>query len=152
MSAVTWTGLVNATAVTGGVRKTGGCDGCPDAGAVSQQRMTTGTGFVELKGVSGFYFVGLDTATVTRPGPQLAYALRLREGTAEVREGGIYRSETKFTSTDVLRITATASSITYSKNGVTFWTSAVATPAALGVSTSIYDMNLMVAAPLIMTQ
>jgi hypothetical protein len=107
---------------------------------------------VEFRGDAGFYFLGLDTATTARPGTQLPYALRMREGIAEVRENGVYRGDTRFTSTDVLRITAGNGQVTYSKNGVPFWTSAMSTTAALGVTASIYDMNAIVAAPLIVTQ
>jgi hypothetical protein len=153
MTAVTWTGLVNTTAITGGgIRKSGGCDGCPDAGAVSMQRLTTGSGYVEFKPDAGMYFLGLDTATTARTAVELPYALRLRDGTAEVRENGVYRAEARFTSTDVFRITAGNGQVTYSKNGVPFWTSAMSATTALGVTTSIFDMNASVAAPLIVTQ
>jgi len=153
MSAATWTGLVNTVvAAGGGLTKVAGCDGCPDAGAVSQQRLANGSGYVEFKGDAGFYFLGLDTATTARPGTELPYALRLRDGIAEVRENGVYRADTRFTSTDVLRITAGNGQVTYSKNDVTFWTSAMSTSTALGVTASIYSMNATVVAPLIVSQ
>jgi hypothetical protein len=153
MSAVTWGTAVNATVVAGGgLKKTGGCNGCPDAGGASQQRLPSGRGYVEFKGASGFYFVGLDTETTPRPGTQLAYALRMKDGVAEVRESGTYRSEIKVTPSDVLRITVEAGRVSYAKNGSTFWTSAMSSPTALGVTASIYDMNLAVEAPLVVTQ
>ncbi|HEY9420514.1 MAG TPA: hypothetical protein VIW92_03795, partial [Thermoanaerobaculia bacterium] len=43
---VIWTSLVNATASGGTLQKTGGCDGCPDAGAISQQQIASGDGAV----------------------------------------------------------------------------------------------------------
>lgn len=39
---VVWTNVVNATATGNTLQKTSGCDGCPDAGATSQQTITSG--------------------------------------------------------------------------------------------------------------
>src|SRR6266513_1108542 len=44
--AILWTELVNVTAEGGSLRKTAGCEGCEDAGAVSSQTITSGDGFV----------------------------------------------------------------------------------------------------------
>src|SRR5215813_1247226 len=44
---ITWTNLVNVT-VTGDVlQKAGGCDGCPDAGAASQEQLNS-DGYIEF--------------------------------------------------------------------------------------------------------
>src|SRR5207245_1541221 len=45
---VVWTALVNATANGNSLLKTGGCDGCSDAGAVSTQSIASGDGYVEF--------------------------------------------------------------------------------------------------------
>src|SRR5690606_23037709 len=41
-SAITWESLVNVTESGGTLRKVSGCDGCPDAGALSAERVTNG--------------------------------------------------------------------------------------------------------------
>src|SRR5262245_43941086 len=46
--AVVWTNPVNASIVNGSLQKTTGCDGCDDAGAISQQALVQGDGFVEF--------------------------------------------------------------------------------------------------------
>src|SRR6185503_14705003 len=46
--AVLWTNTVNATVSNGSLQKTAGCDGCDDAGAISQQVLVQGDGFVEF--------------------------------------------------------------------------------------------------------
>ncbi|MBI2157832.1 MAG: Ig-like domain-containing protein, partial [Candidatus Rokubacteria bacterium] len=44
----TWTNLVNVTASGNSLLKTSGCDGCYDAGAVSQQQLTAGDGYAQF--------------------------------------------------------------------------------------------------------
>src|SRR5262249_8962817 len=43
-TAVTWTALVNVTATGSVLKKTSGCDGCEDAGAVSTAALASGDG------------------------------------------------------------------------------------------------------------
>src|SRR5882724_10871113 len=45
---VFWTSTVNVTATGNSIQKTGGCDGCADAGAVSLQSIASGDGYVEF--------------------------------------------------------------------------------------------------------
>ena len=45
---VVWTNLVNAAVSGATLQKTGGCDGCDDAGATSQQTITQGDAFIEF--------------------------------------------------------------------------------------------------------
>ena len=40
--AVLWTSAVNVSVVNGSLQKTSGCDGCDDAGAISQQALIEG--------------------------------------------------------------------------------------------------------------
>lgn len=40
-----WTNIVNATATGNTLQKTSGCNGCADAGATSQQTITSGDGY-----------------------------------------------------------------------------------------------------------
>src|SRR5256885_12606951 len=45
---VIWTNLVNVTATGNSIQKTGGFEGAEDAGATSQQQITSGDGYVEV--------------------------------------------------------------------------------------------------------
>src|SRR5262249_1433710 len=45
---VIWTNPVNATATLNSIQKTSGCDGCEDAGAISQQQILSGDGYLEF--------------------------------------------------------------------------------------------------------
>src|SRR5207245_6473087 len=44
---IVWTAMVNVTASSNSLRKTAGCDGCGDAGAVSTQSIASGDGYDE---------------------------------------------------------------------------------------------------------
>ena len=45
---VSWTNPINVTATGNSIQKTSGCDGCEDAGAVSQQQIGSGNGYMEF--------------------------------------------------------------------------------------------------------
>jgi hypothetical protein len=140
--AVNWTSAANVAISGGSLTKTGGCSGCPDAGAVSAQQIASGDGYVEFSGEgSGLRFIGLSSGNNgTDPG-EIKFALRLQGGTAEVRESGAYRSEIGFSSSDSLRIAITGGTIEYSKNGRVFYTSTVRAPYPTLVDTSLFDSN-----------
>ena len=53
----------------------------------------------------------------------MLFSIRLQGTTAEVREGGVYKSETSFATGDVIRITVGGGVVTYSRNGNVFFTS-----------------------------
>ena len=116
--------LVNMTAAGSNLQKTGGCDGCPDATAVSSQQVT-GNGSLSFgAGEAGtLRFVGFASGGVGTGAGDLAFALRLQNGTAEVRENGAYRTEVSFGSGDTFGISVEGGSVKYSKNGSVFYTS-----------------------------
>src|SRR5690606_22407948 len=60
---VIWTDVVNATASGSNLEKIGGCDGCGDSGAVSQQAITSGDGYIQftVDGTSALYYAGLSS-------------------------------------------------------------------------------------------
>jgi hypothetical protein len=134
-----WSMLVNASASGNSVTKTGGCGGCADSGAVSQQKIDA-SGYVEFTAseTGPLRAIGLGEAP-TDPGRML-FSIRLQGSTAEVREGGVYKSETPFATGDVIRITAAAGVVTYSRNGSVFFTSA-GVGAPLFVDVMLYDLN-----------
>jgi hypothetical protein len=114
--------LVNAAGSGNGVTKTGGCSGCPDSGAVSRQKIDL-NGYVEFTAseTDSLRAIGLGESA-TDPG-SLLFSIRLQGTTAEVREGGVYKSETPFATGDVLRIAVAGGGVTYSRNGHAFFTS-----------------------------
>ena len=131
--------LVNASASGNSVTKTGGCGGCADSGAVSQQKIDA-SGYVEFTAseTGPLRAIGLGEAP-TDPGRML-FSIRLQGSTAEVREGGVYKSETPFATGDVIRITVASGVVTYSRNGSVFFTSA-GVGAPLFVDVMLYDLN-----------
>jgi hypothetical protein len=139
---VAWTGLINLAAVNGGVQKTGGCDGCPDASAVSIETIQ-GSGLLEWTApeVQTLRMVGIsDNPTMTNPG-DIAFAIRLQAGIAEVRELGAYKAETPFSAGDAFRIVVEKGVVRYFKNGSAFYTSAVPPGPALRAHAVIFGSN-----------
>ena len=59
--------------------KTGGCSGCPDAGAVSAQQISSGDGYVEFSGAGdGLRFIGLSSGNNGTDPSEIKFALRLQ--------------------------------------------------------------------------
>ena len=106
------------------IQKSGGCSGCPDASAVSEQQISGSGSFQFTVTETGtLRFIGLSAGGIgTQPG-DIAFSLRLQGGTAEVREFGSYKSETSFQSGDTFRIAVENGTVRYSKNGSVFYTS-----------------------------
>jgi hypothetical protein len=144
---VAWTGAANVSITTSSITKVGGCDGCPDAGAVSTQAITSGDGYVEFTAGTGLQFIGLHNATQLVPGMNLAFALRLDTTRAEVRENGTYRSETVMAAGDRLRIAVVNGRIVYSRNGTVFYTSATSPNYPLRVILSMYSAGASLPTP-----
>jgi hypothetical protein len=134
-----WSMLVNATANGNSVTKTGGCGGCADGGALSKQTVGS-TGYLEFTAseTGTLRAIGLGESP-TDPASML-FSIRLQGSTAEVREGGAYKSETPFATGDVLRISVMSGVVTYSRNGSAFFTSSGA-GAPLFVDVTLYDLN-----------
>jgi hypothetical protein len=123
---VAWTSLANLTATGGSLQKTGGCDGCEDATALSQQQLAAGaSSYLEFTATETNT---LRTAGLTQVGSapgyaNMGFAIRLQSGSAEVREKGVYKADTSFVSGDVFRIAVGAGIVNYYKNGAVFYTS-----------------------------
>jgi hypothetical protein len=127
---VNWSDRVRARVDGTTLIKQGGCDGCADAGARSQQEIRQDGGYLEflVDEIQGLRFVGLSTRQAVTAAGQIDYALRIQAGYAEVRENGAYRAAVGLTAGDVLRISVAGNAVTYSRNGVKFYSSGV-TPA-----------------------
>ena len=141
--AVQWTNGVNVSASGNTLVKTGGCGGCADAGAASEQRVTSGDGgvFFAATDPSPLRFVGLTWGEATHQPTHIKFALRVQGGVAEVRESGNYRTDVRISAGDVLGITVSGGKLQYSKNGTVFYTSSAEVRYPLAVDAVIYDTN-----------
>ncbi|HEY6360383.1 MAG TPA: hypothetical protein VIX63_04725 [Vicinamibacterales bacterium] len=144
--AVQWMSLINVTPTGNGLQKTGGCGGCADASAVSQQRIAGGHGTLEFVAseAGGLRFVGLGSGGIGTGAADINFALRLQAGVAEVRESGAYRSEIPFGAGDMFRIAVEGGVVRYSKNGAVFYTSASPASFDVRVHAVFFDMNASV--------
>ena len=138
---VVWTNLVNVTASGGTLQKTAGCDGCPDAGATSLQQIASGDGYFEFTAVetAALRVAGLSNLSAGTGAWEIAFAIRLQSGYAEVREAGVYRESTAFGSGDTFRVSIESGRVEYARNGVVFYTSTAAPVYPLFVDTSLFD-------------
>jgi hypothetical protein len=125
---VTWTNLVNATANSNSVTKTSGCDGCNDAGAISQQKITAGDGYAQFTADANgpLRTTGLTQSFAISSPATIAWGVRFQGSVAEVREGGSYKADTSFVAGDVFRVAVQSGVVRYSKNGAVFYTSQLA--------------------------
>jgi hypothetical protein len=141
--AVQWTSVVNASAMGNTLIKNGGCGGCPDAGAVSVQKIPSGDGHVEFSvpEAGTLRFIGLSSGNSGTDPSEIRFALRLQNGVAEIRELGAYRGEIAFSAGDTLRIAIVGGKVQYSKNGGVFHTSSAAPSYPALVDTTLFDAN-----------
>lgn len=134
--------LVNVAANGTTLTKVGGCSGCPDGTAVSNQQVS-GSGVLQFStdDALSLRFVGLGSGGIgTTPG-DVNFAIRLQSGTAEVRESGAYKSDTRFAVGDTFAIAVTNGKVTYAKNGSVFYTSAITASAGLRGHVIFFDAN-----------
>jgi len=143
---VVWTDLVNVTATGNSLQKTGGCDGCEDADAISQQQIGSGDGYLEsiVSETDLVRFVGLNNNSTGTTAAEIPFAFKIVSGYAEVRENGVYRGDTPVVTGDVLRVSAQSGAIKYSKNGTVFYTSGVAPVYPLRADTALTSLNATV--------
>ncbi|HSS51407.1 MAG TPA: hypothetical protein VLX28_20890, partial [Thermoanaerobaculia bacterium] len=143
---VTWTNLVNATASGGSLQKSGGCDGCADAGATSQQQIASGDGSVSFTATETdkLRYVGLSHGNMDTTTADIDFAIRLGQGYAEVRENNVYRADTPLTAGDRFKVAVEGGIVKYYKNGVLFYTSAAAPTYPLLVDTSLLSAGATV--------
>lgn len=139
---VTWMSLMNVVENGLTLTKNGGCSGCPDGTAVSNQQVN-GSGALQFStdDSSTLRFVGLASSGIgTTPG-DISFAIRLQGGVAEVRESGMYRSEVAFGAGDTFTIAVNSGSVTYAKNGSVFYISSNAADSAMRAHAILFDVN-----------
>ena len=138
---VVWTSAVNATVTGNTATKTGGCDGCFDAGASSQQLITTGSGSVSFTTPAGEFLVaGLSNGNPGTSGNEIAFGLRFYPGVpgiVEVREHGVYKWDWLNVPGAVNTIKVDAGVVKYFQNGILMYTSATAPSLPLLLDTAL---------------
>ena len=119
-TATTWSNLVNAVVTESGVQKTTGCDGCQDAGASSQEQLSS-DGYIEfrVRGLNTMWMAGLSHGDDDTTYADIDFGFRFNgAGSADVLENGIYAGgDTTYAAGDVFRIAVANGRIQYSKNG-----------------------------------
>jgi Fe-S cluster biogenesis protein NfuA len=139
---VQWMSLINITATGSTLQKTGGCNGCPDASAVSEGQISGNGSLAFVVADAGpLRFVGLGSGGIGTGTADINFAIRLQSGVAEVRESGAYRSEIAFSAGDRLQVTVEGGVVAYSKNGAAFHTSTSQAGYALRAHAVLFDMN-----------
>jgi Big-like domain-containing protein/purple acid phosphatase-like protein len=155
---VIWTNMVNVTASGNSIQKTGGCDGCQDAAARSNQQITV-NGYVQFTAseTTTKRGVGLGAANAGTSRDNIAYAISLWDGLAngshyvEVYESGVYQSSTSYTTGDVFRIGVENGAVKYYRNGVLFYTSTKAPSYPLYMDTALWSAGATIANAVIST-
>jgi hypothetical protein len=124
---VGWTNLLNTTATGNSIEKTAGTDNAEDAIARSTNVITGGDGYVEFQLTSPgkAISIGLNNNRQAFYTFDMEFALSAIGGVniIEVREAGVYITDTSYTAADVLRIEISGTHVLYKKNGLTFHTS-----------------------------
>jgi endonuclease/exonuclease/phosphatase family metal-dependent hydrolase len=140
--AVTWTGVVNATAAGATVQKVSGCGTCADAGAVSTAAATAVSFTVPT---NHRLVVGLGRDTSSNTTFRIDYAFSFTGATAwEIRENGTYRTEGTFSSSDVFRVAVENGTVRYYRNGAVVHTSGAAVTTPLVIDTSFESLGAAV--------
>ena len=139
---VQWLFTANVNATGTSLVKTGGCDGCPDASAVSSGQVS-GTGLLQFVAPEAgtLRYVGLGYGGAGTAAADINFGLRLQNGVAEVRESNTYRAEIGFAAGDTFTIAVDASVVRYFKNGGIFYTSATPVTAALRLHAVLFNLN-----------
>ena len=141
---VTWASLVRCSATGGSLQKVAGRDDTPDAGASSEQSITTGGGFVEFTAVetNRTRYCGLARNSQGTDFAGIDFAIKLTAtGVAEVRENGAYAGEVKYQGNDLFRIAIEGGQVKYYKNGELFYTSLNEPVYPLVVKASFVNFN-----------
>jgi hypothetical protein len=121
------------------ITKTEGCNGCWNAGAVSQQSFTAGSGAIEFTtSPASSVAVGfVSTFTSGLELSKLKYGLKFYGTYVEVREAGKYKADWPVKAGDVHKIAIDGTAVKYYLNGVVKYTSQIRPTYPLWVSSTI---------------
>ncbi len=143
VSPVVWTNPVDVTVTGNTIEKTAGCQGCT-AGAVSQQSIASGNGYIEFSATApnegGRAGISSNSTNSTNT-LDLKFAIGLGGGVWVIREDDIYRTEGTYVANDIFRIAYESGVAKYYKNGALIYTSALAPVYPAYFDTSIFDLN-----------
>jgi hypothetical protein len=127
---VVWTSAVKVAVTGNTITKNAGCDGCWDAGAISQQTIASGDGFVQFTVSAGTSAtVGLSTGNTGTSGNEIKFGLRFHPGSpgiVEVRQSGAYTWDFFHVAGAVYKVAVEGGVVKYFQNGALKYTSAVA--------------------------
>jgi hypothetical protein len=116
-----WTSPVRVAVDGNTITKTSGCEGCPDAGAVSQQTIASVGGFVEF-GVSSqeYLTVGLSNGNPGTSGSEVDFGLRFHAGSpaeVQVRESSVYKAGWVHVDGGTYKVAVEGGVVKYYQNG-----------------------------------
>jgi hypothetical protein len=135
---VVWTSPVKVAVSGSTITKNTGCNGCADAGAISQQTFASGPVSLQFKVSSGFEgSVGLSNGNPGTSGSEIKFALRFFSGYVEVRESGVWKQSWTIAAGDTHKVAVDGGVVKYSQNGTVKYTSTVAPVYPLLVDASI---------------
>lgn len=123
---VIWTNVSNCTIAGNSLQKTAGRTDSADAGARSQQTVTSGDAFFEFAAGDSnkLLFCGLTHSALGTAYTDIDFAIKLTDfGVAEVRENNAYATDTPYRTGDVFRVAVQANVVRYYKNGGLFYSS-----------------------------
>jgi hypothetical protein len=141
--AVSWTSVKNCTVSGSNLEKTSGVGWAEDAGAVSVQRVSSGTASVQFRiaETTAFRFLGLSSSSTWNGAAGMDFAFRLQAGAGDVYENNQWRHAGSIATGDVLKITAAGGGVRYYRNGTLVYTSTKAPTYPLAVHASFIDMH-----------
>jgi hypothetical protein len=137
---VVWTSPVGLTVSGNSLTKTAAV-GWGNSGAVSSQQIT-GDGYVEVTGTanSTYRMFGLSNGSSSNHYDDIDYAFCECASQIRVYEGGVLKGTFgNFATGNLLRVAVAGSTVTYSRNGVVFYTSTVAPTRPLLVDAALHS-------------
>jgi hypothetical protein len=144
---VNWTRPANVAINGVMLQKNGGCQGCPDAGAVSSQ-VISGDGFADVTvGEPNTFWYAALTRTMDPAQPaNFDYAFRFNgAGHADVVEHGIYKGgDTPVNAGDVFRIAVVGGRVQYLRNGAVLYQSQITPQFPLALTVSLGSVGTTV--------
>ena len=143
---VVWINAVRVAVSGNTITKNTGCSGCWDAGATSQQTISSVGGSVEFTVSAGAVAtVGLGNGNTGTSANEVKFGLRFyASGNVEVREGGLYKADFAPVAGAVYKVSVEAGRVKYYQNGTLKYTSAAVPAYPLLVDTSLELLNTAV--------
>ncbi|MGA9772457.1 MAG: fibronectin type III domain-containing protein, partial [Blastocatellia bacterium] len=127
MAALMWTNILNCTASSNSLQKTGGSDQSDDARATSVQSIESGDASVEFtaKETNKDRWCGLNNSNaIHQEADDINFAIKLNsKKKAIVTENGSVKAKIKYKANNVFRIAIESGVVNYYKNGSVFYTS-----------------------------